>query len=77
DEHRDLLWKYVPNPPHAPIVGTLKKTSEALQNPVLQERLCTDLATHIWERHGQCLGDGDMPGDVIDNELDSGEDTDE
>ncbi|XP_026411200.1 uncharacterized protein LOC113306486 [Papaver somniferum] len=53
------------------------KTSEALQNPVLQERLRTDLEGHIWERHGQGLRDGEMPGDAIDNELDSGEDTDE
>ncbi|XP_026410706.1 uncharacterized protein LOC113305929 [Papaver somniferum] len=77
DEHRDPLWKYVPDPPHAPIVGTLRQTSEALQNPVLQERLRTDLAAHIWERHGQGISDGDIPGDTIDNELDSGEDTDE
>ncbi|KAI3862769.1 hypothetical protein MKW98_008609, partial [Papaver atlanticum] len=77
DEHRDPEWKYVPDPPHAPIVGNLRQTSEALQNPVLQERLRTDLVAHIWERHGQGLRDGNMPGDAIDNELDSGEDTDE
>ncbi|KAI3903689.1 hypothetical protein MKW98_032343, partial [Papaver atlanticum] len=75
DEHRDPLWKYVSDPPHAPIVGTLRQTSEALQNPILHEKLCTDLASHIWERHGQGLRDGDMPGDAIDNELDSGENT--
>ncbi|XP_026384690.1 uncharacterized protein LOC113280256 [Papaver somniferum] len=77
DKHRDPKWKYVPDPPHAPIVRNLRQTSEALQNPVFQERLRTDLAAHIWERHGQGPRDGDMPGDAIDNELDSGEDTEE
>ncbi|XP_026420293.1 uncharacterized protein LOC113316296 [Papaver somniferum] len=65
------------NPPHAPIVRYLRQTSDALQNPVLHERLRTDLTGHIWERHGQGLRDGEIPGDAIDNELDSGEDTDE
>ncbi|XP_026440609.1 uncharacterized protein LOC113339582 [Papaver somniferum] len=77
DEYRDPEWKYVADPPHPPIVENLRLTSESLQNPVLQERLRTDLADHIWERHGQRLRDGEMPGDVTDNELDSGDDTDE
>ncbi|XP_026435093.1 uncharacterized protein LOC113332799 [Papaver somniferum] len=77
DEHRDPEWNYVSDPPHAPIVGYPRQTSEALKNPVLQERLRTNLAGHIWECHGQGLRDGEMPGDAIDNELDSGEDTDE
>ncbi|XP_026428422.1 uncharacterized protein LOC113324319 [Papaver somniferum] len=47
DEHRDPEWNYVPNPPHAHIVGYLRQTSESLQNPVLHERLRTDLAAHI------------------------------
>ncbi|XP_026383471.1 uncharacterized protein LOC113278967 [Papaver somniferum] len=47
DEHRDPERKFVPDPPHAPIVGNLRQTSEALQNPVLQEKLRADLAAHI------------------------------
>ncbi|XP_026397031.1 uncharacterized protein LOC113291751 [Papaver somniferum] len=52
DEHREAEWKYVSDPPRARI---LRQTSEALKNPVLRERLRTDLAAYIWERHGQGL----------------------
>ncbi|XP_026440496.1 uncharacterized protein LOC113339437 [Papaver somniferum] len=38
DEHRDPEWKYVPDPPHAPIVGYLRQKSEALYKTQFSRR---------------------------------------
>ncbi|XP_026417020.1 uncharacterized protein LOC113312485 [Papaver somniferum] len=55
--------------PQPPIQGNVRLAPHILYNPVIWGQLRLEFTTHIWNRHGEGLRDGDLPNMHMEDSL--------
>ncbi|XP_026417516.1 uncharacterized protein LOC113313000 [Papaver somniferum] len=69
-EYRNADWvRIMGDEPQPPIQGNVRLPPHILYNSAIWAQLRLELTTHIWNRHGECLRDGDIPNMHIDDAL--------
>ncbi|XP_026384673.1 uncharacterized protein LOC113280237 [Papaver somniferum] len=69
-EYRNADWgRIMGDEPQPPIQGNVRLPPHILYNPAIWAQLRLELTTHMWNRHGEGLRDGDIPNMHIDDAL--------
>ncbi|XP_026451434.1 uncharacterized protein LOC113351712 [Papaver somniferum] len=69
-EYRNVDWgRITGDEPQPPIQGNVRLALHILYNPAIWAELRLELTTHIWNRHGEGLRDGDIPNMHMDDAL--------
>ncbi|XP_026439298.1 uncharacterized protein LOC113337986 [Papaver somniferum] len=69
-EYHNADWgRITGDEPQPPIQGNVRLPPHILYNPAIWAQLRLEITTHIWNRHGEGLRDGDNPNMHIDDAL--------